>query len=80
MARIAFQEIKPKAGFPDFDAYVRELERTLEDRIKPELLSAFDEIVADWEHKVEFRARKVITTEGVAVYVYPIGANKEIWL
>jgi len=80
MARIAFEEISPRRGYPDFDAYIQELEKAFANKIKPELLKLFELRVARWKHKVDFRAVKRITPLEVSVYVYPTGPNKEIWL
>jgi len=80
MARIAFEEISPRRGYPDFDAYIQELEKAFANKIKPELLKLFELQVARWKHKVDFRAVKRITPLEVSVYVYPTGPNKEIWL
>lgn len=80
MAKILFRQIKARAGYPNFDAMLREVEKTIEARVKPELLVAFNEIVADWEHHVDFRARKLLTAEGISVYVWPTGPNAKFWI
>jgi hypothetical protein len=59
---------------------VKELEKTIDSIVKEELLSYFLRIVADWKHQPEFKVRKVITADGITIYVYPAGQYKDLWL
>lgn len=78
--KILTRAIRTRAGYPNFDAMLQEVEKTIEAEVKPQLLSYFTRIVADWEHVVEFRARKRITSEGISVYVWPTGPNAKYWI
>jgi hypothetical protein len=53
----------------------------MDSRIKPDLLSYFQRIVADWDpdDRPAFRARKKITDKEAVLYVYPTGPGKVIW-
>lgn len=80
MAKILFRAIRTRSGYPNFANMVREAERTIDNTVKPELLSYFTRITDLWEHKVGFQARKRITPQGITLYVYPTGPNKKLWI
>jgi len=58
----------------------REVEKTIDGTVKPELLTYFTRITNLWKHKVAFQARKRITAQGITLYVYPTGPNKMLWV
>lgn len=58
----------------------RKLGAVLDSEVKPYLIDKFDIIVADWKHKPEFKARKLITTNTIKVNVFPAGEHKMIWI
>jgi len=80
MAKVLFRAIRTRSGYPNFANIQREIEKTIENVIKPELLAQFNRIVANWTHKVTFQARKRITNQGITLYVYPTGPNKKLWI
>lgn len=80
MAKVLFRAIRTRSGYPNFANMVKELEKTIDNTVKPQLLSYFTRITDLWEHKVAFQARKRITPEGITVYVYPTGLNKMLWI
>ncbi len=77
MPKVLFRQFRTrKINLSDFR---QEVEATIERKTKPELLSEFGKVVDDWQHKPEFRARKVINTKGLTVYVFASGENASIW-
>ena len=64
----------------DLDSIARkEIERVLDERVKPALVKSHEKVVEDWTTKITFQARKVIKPDVITVYVYPTGENKNIW-
>jgi len=59
---------------------VKEVEKTIDNTVKPELLTYFTRITDLWDHPVTFQARKRITSQGITLYVFPTGPNKDLWL
>ena len=71
---------KRRAALADLRSIVRkEIEEAMDRQVKPAIVKAHEKIVVDWEHKVEFAARKILGNV-IAVYVFPTGENKKIWL
>lgn len=80
MARVLFRAIRTRSGYPNFTNMTREVERTIDRDVKPELLTYFTRITDLWDHKVTFQARKRITPKGITLYVFPTGSNKDLWI
>lgn len=57
----------------------KELERAMDREVKPTLIKSHNLVVANWKNKPEFQARKFISTERIAVTVFPTGPNAEIY-
>lgn len=80
MPKILFREIRTRSSYPNFGNMVREVERTIDTVVKPELLDYFTRITKLWKHQVDFQARKQITAQGITLYVYPTGPHKMLWV
>lgn len=84
MAKALFRNIRSgrrQAGIVNLKSLTRKkLEETLDKKVKPALVKSHEKIVANWEHKVGFEAKKVIKPDSITVYVYPTGPNKHIWV
>lgn len=71
---------KHKAALLDLNNITRkQLERDLDSKVKPALIKSHNLIVANWKHKVEFQARKIIKPDSITIYVFPTGPNLDIW-
>jgi len=46
---------------------------------KTTLIKSHEKVVADWEHKPEFRARSRVSINEIAIDIYPSGEYKNIW-
>ena len=83
MTTFVFRDVrkgKRKALIADFNKVVLdELNKTLNNKIKPPLLKSHTDIVKNWEHKPVFKAQKKVTSAKISVVVFPTGENKEIW-
>jgi len=79
MAKVLFRAIRTRSGYPQWTNMQKEVERTIEGTVKPELLTYFTRVTDLWKHKVTFQARKRITAQGITLYVYPTGPNKDLW-
>lgn len=83
MPKAFFRDIrsgKRRAAITDLASITRrEVEQTLDQRVKPALVKSHERVVEDWKTDVKFRARKVLTANRITVYVFPYGENKEIW-
>jgi len=58
---------------------VKLLGNVLENEAKPMLIKQFDAVVANWEHKPVFKARKFIRPNKIWIDVFPTGENADIW-
>jgi hypothetical protein len=56
-----------------------EIRKEMNARIKPAMEKSLERVVADWDHKPEFRSRTVVKPDSVAVYTFPAGENKDIF-
>jgi len=79
MPTVAFRVVRSRRAFIKAPDVLRELERTLDTQVKPHFIREFDKVVADWKHRVTFRARKRITQDAIKVTVFPTGDNKDIY-
>jgi hypothetical protein len=81
--KVLFKNIrsgKRKAKLLDLNSLTRkQLERDLDNKVKPALVKSHELIVANWESDVSFASRKSITADEIAVTIYPTGPDKEIW-
>ena len=77
MPQVLFRPIKAKQS--DFRAFYREIEKALDNTVKPELLAYFQRVVQPWNNPPQFAARKRILLEMLEVYIYPVGENADIW-
>lgn len=80
MAKVLFRAIRTRSGYPAWPNMIKEIEKTIDNTVKPELLTYFTRITDLWDHKVDFQARKRITSQGITLYVFPTGPNKDLWI
>lgn len=79
MPKVLFRPILARGQRADFDKIIEEVNAEIDNTIKPELIAKHDEIVAGWNVKVSFGALKRVNENGITVFVYPKGENKEIY-
>lgn len=77
--RILARLIRGRKESPNWKGIVKEVERTIDATVKPEVLQYFERIVKSWKHKPGFRARKRATRQEIVIWVYPTGEHKAIW-
>jgi len=58
---------------------MKEVEKTFDDKVKPELRSYFTRITELWDHPVRFEARKRVTSKSISLYIGPTGTNAKLW-
>lgn len=80
MPQVAYRQIRSRRLFLDYRAFRREVEMTIDAKSKPELIAKHDEVVADWDTEIEFKARKFVTKSGIRINVFASGENKMIWI
>ena len=80
MAKILFRAIRTRSGYPAWPNMMKEAEKVIDNIVKLELLTYFTRITDLWDHQVTFQARKRVTDEGITLYVYPTGPNKDLWI
>lgn len=78
--RILLRRVRGRRKHPNWSGIAKEVEKTLDAKVKPRLLDYPRRIVASWEHKPEFRAMKRVTRGDIRVYIYPTGPNKKYWI
>ncbi|MGH7273798.1 MAG: hypothetical protein ACREIQ_05055 [Nitrospiria bacterium] len=82
--KVLFRNIrsgKRKAALLNLNSITRKkLESDLDSKVKPALIKSHNLIVANWKHKPQFAARKVIKSDSIGIYIYPTGPNLKIWI
>ena len=72
---------KRKAAIMDLSSIMRkEVERTMRTEVAPALLKTHEDVVSDWKHRPEFRQRVSLTAKRLAVFIFPAGEHKDIWI
>jgi hypothetical protein len=78
--RVLWREIRERRRRPDFEAIIKEVNKTLDAKVKPEVLAYFNNRIMRYLNlDVTFKAKKQVTKEEIIVYVYPTGPDKDIW-
>lgn len=78
--KVLFRAVRAPGRLLDLNTLARqEIEKTLDNEVKPALVKSHEVIVADWEHQPGFAARKYVRPDSIAVSVYPTGENADIW-
>lgn len=84
MAKAFMQPIRGKgrkALLQDIDSIAREeIKLAMDKRVKPALIKSHQIVVKDWEHQPEFKARLVFKPTEIALFVFPAGEHKMIWI
>jgi len=79
MPTIAYRAVRSRRVFVNAPKVREYLEQGIDSEVKPHLLSKFKQVVANWKHKVEFRARKFITADAIKINIFAAGPHKKIW-
>lgn len=79
MPKVAFRQVRSRGSLPNWDEVIKEVNRMIDQKTKPELIQLFNWIVANWHNKPTFRARKRVTRQALTIYVYPTGEEAKIW-
>jgi hypothetical protein len=70
-----------KAALADMDSIARkEIKAAMDGRIKPALVKSLEKVVEDWEHQPGFQGRLAMKQDKIAVYVWPTGDDKMIFI
>lgn len=80
MPTIAYRAVRSRRKFSEAPKVKAQLAAHLDGEVKPYFISKFDAVVADWEHRVDFKGRKFIRVDKIWVNVFPAGENKQIWI
>ena len=80
MPTVAYRVIRTRRAFVNAPKVRDVFGKALDDEVKPHFVEAFDQVVANWEHKPDFQARKYITADAIQVNVYPTGKHKQIYI
>jgi hypothetical protein len=71
---------KRRAAIQDLNSIARkELEKAIEQKVKPALVKSHEIIVANWKHKPKFQSRKFFRPDKIATNVFATGENAKIW-
>ena len=71
---------KRRALLTDLNNIVRkELERALDNEVKPALIKSHEIVVANWKNKPNFQTRKYIRPDKISMTVFPTGDNADIY-
>lgn len=78
--RLLYRAFRKKRAKNVYFEIAREVERTIDKIVKPELLSYFVKITKSWKNKPTWKAKKKITGKDIIVYVWPEkGKEADIW-
>jgi hypothetical protein len=78
--RVLLKQVRGRKKSPRWTEIAKETERSMESTVKPRILGYAEKIVANWEHKPQFKARKSVGRGGIVLYVYPTGPNAVYWI
>lgn len=82
MPRIVIRNIrkgKRRLALNDLNSITRKaIEKQLDDN-KKVIVVSFNNVVDDWSSDVSFAGRKFISSEFLAINVFPQGSDKEVW-
>jgi len=71
---------KRRAAIADLRSISRkEIERAMDEDVKPAAVKSHEKIVQNWDSDVGFAAKKYIRATSITIYVYPTGKDKLIW-
>jgi hypothetical protein len=79
MPRVAYRAIRSRRRFMKHAEAIQGLADAMEREIKPHLIEEHNKVVANWNHKPTFQARKYIQPDSLRVTVHATGHNKQIW-
>lgn len=79
MPKVAYRAKRSRRKFNKSKEIKAELAAFMDAVVKPHFIEQFEEIVADWKHKPDFKARKYIRADSIQISVYPAGEHKLIW-
>jgi len=82
MPRVAFRAVRGRNRYftDDMAERVKDLlGQRMNAEVKPYFIKQFEQVVADWDHKPKFKARKYINPDAIRVTVHPTGKNAQIW-
>ena len=79
MPTVAYRVTRSRRAFVNAPKVKAVLEQALDSEVKPHFIKAFERVVANWEHKPQFKGRKSITSDAISVNVFPSGPNKMIY-
>ena len=79
--RILLRRVRGRRKHPNWTGIVKEVEKTLDRETKPMLIEYHERITNEWSgDKPVFKAKKRVTRDFIAVYVYPTGGKgKDKW-
>jgi len=80
MPQIAYRTVRSRRKFIEAPKVKRMLADAIDAEVKPHYVRRFKEVVADWDHKPEFKSRKFIKPDSISVNVFPAGPNKKYWI
>jgi len=79
MPTVGIRVTRGRRKFAQSRRVKRGLGAVLDNEVKPHFIDAFKRVVANWDHKVDFQARKFIRVDKIWLNVFPVGDNKDIW-
>lgn len=79
MPKVAYRAKRSRRKFNKSKEIKALLADFMDAEVKPHFVEQFEEIVADWKHKPDFKARKYIRADSIQIAVYPAGEHKLIW-
>jgi len=79
MPTIALRAVRSRRKFIRAPIVQDYLAAVLDSEVKQHFISEFDEVVANWRHKPEFKARKFVSDDQIKVNVFPAGDNAQIY-
>jgi len=83
MAKLLFRSIrsgKKQALITDLESIARkEIEKAMDNKVKPALVKSHELVVRSWKHKPGFQSRKFIRPDSISINVFPTGKNKDIY-
>jgi hypothetical protein len=78
--RVLMRQVRGRKKHPNWTGIAKEAERTAREQVCKRIMGYAEKIVANWDHRPEFRCFVGISRGGLIIWVFPFGQNKRFWI
>lgn len=71
--------VRKNRKFSKLNTVKKKMREVIRSEVATHFISKFNDIVNNWEHKPEFNSKPTVSSDIIAIAIYPVGENKDIW-